>query len=72
MKLNDFLKTENLRLSDLAKLSGVSVATLSRYVRGQRKLSAVVAAKISASTKGEVTICDLLYPEGAPENARLM
>lgn len=51
---------------------GVPVATLSRYVRGQRKLSAEVAAKISASTGGEVTICDLLYPEGAPENARLM
>lgn len=71
MKLKSYMTEKNLSLVDLARTSGVSASILSRYLRGLRAISVDNAARLSAATGGEVTVADLLYPDGLPEGARM-
>lgn len=55
----------------LARQLGVTRDYVSKYCTGRLKITPEIAAAISAATSGEITVLDLLYPEGLPEGAEL-
>jgi len=59
MTLQEYLEKERLSLSEFAKASSVPIATLSRFISGQRGLSLESAIKISDATGNKVAIVDL-------------
>jgi len=71
MKLKIYMTKKEMSLVELGRLAGVSPSIISRYLRGLRTMSAENAARISAATGGEVTVEELLFPEGLPEGARM-
>jgi len=72
MELRDYLEKHDMTASDLAKKAMVPVACITRYLRKDqgRGLSPETAAKISSATTGEVTISELLYPDGIMPGAK--
>jgi DNA-binding transcriptional regulator YdaS (Cro superfamily) len=72
MTLKDWLK-KGLTREGLAELeASISLAYVWKVARGKATPSPKVAAEISAATSGEVTIAELLYPEGLPSGARMV
>lgn len=55
----------------VANRAELSKPMLSLVLSGHRRPSAAVAARISAATSGEVSIEELLYPDGVPLGAVL-
>jgi transcriptional regulator with XRE-family HTH domain len=55
----------------MAELFGVSVEFIRKLRSGHRRPSPDMAARISAATGGEVTIEELLYPDGVPPESRM-
>lgn len=64
MKLSDYIKNKKITQSKLGLAAGISKAHMSQICRLGRRPSPDVAARISRATNGEVTVLDLLYPDG--------
>ena len=64
MKIASYMKRHKLKLVPMAKLTGVSISTISRawngYPIGKRS-----AEKIERKTDGAVTAAGLVYPKKA-------
>lgn len=64
MKLIDYIQTEGTNISQLAKRSGIPVATLWRYAQGKTKsFKPATALAIVEATDGKVGLLDLLFPD---------
>jgi predicted transcriptional regulator len=62
MKLNEYIE-KNTTVSELSKRSGVPVATLWRYAKGETKnFKPATALAIVEATDGKVGLLDLLFP----------
>jgi DNA-binding transcriptional regulator YdaS (Cro superfamily) len=72
MTLNEYRHLHRHTYSELAALIGVECSYAQRLCKGEKMPSSTVAARISAATNGEVTVAELLYPDGLPEGARLV
>jgi len=66
MTLKEYAAKQNLKQSDLAKLLGVSCASVSLYFDGKRTPSAKMMNQIYKVTKGQVTANDILGHTAAP------
>jgi DNA-binding transcriptional regulator YdaS (Cro superfamily) len=71
MDLKSYLTREDLSSNQFATRAGIATSIITRFLAKDRGLSAATAAQISAATNGEVSIQDLLFPEGLPPEARL-
>ena len=71
MKLRDWYHVKNGRLSALARGLGVSLQCIDSIARGLRRGRPDLLARISAATKGEVSIQEPLYPDGLPAGAAM-
>lgn len=77
MRLSDYIKTNNLTATKLSDDAGVSITCITRFLwkeQGRadgRGLTPATAAAISAATKGDVTVEELLFPDGLPDCAKL-
>lgn len=70
MRLDEYLRQKPRgEAARLARLAGITDASISRYAIGERIPPPEVAAAISAASGGQVTLCELLYPRGIPEGA---
>lgn len=69
MLLEDYKKKYKKSDSEIARLVKVDTSLIRKIRNRQRRPSPDLAAKISAVTNGEVTILDLLFPEGLPSEA---
>ena len=64
MKLNEYIEKNNTTVSELSRRSGVPVATLWRYVKGEQKsIKPETALAICEATGGDVSLLDLLFPD---------
>jgi len=71
MQLREYMIKERYNASEIAAIAGLSVACITRYLNGERGLSATSAAQISAATGGKVSIEELLFPDGIRKPARI-
>jgi DNA-binding transcriptional regulator YdaS (Cro superfamily) len=71
MRLEEYMKKNNIRALGIARKAKINFSIISRYLNGRRGLSPESAARISAATGGEVTVEELLFPNGLPEGARM-
>jgi transcriptional regulator with XRE-family HTH domain len=71
MNLEAHRNHHGLSYAALASRLGVSSMTAWRWCTRQRTPDQDQAARISAATHGEVSIAELLYPDGVPEGATL-
>lgn len=71
MKLETYKKLHGLTDKEVAGIAGVDPSMIRKIRCGERRPSPSVAAKISAATGGQVTVEDLLYPEGLPAGAKM-
>lgn len=69
MKLLDWLKQEHGRRRKVSQATGLHPTFIDYIARGKRIGSRDVLARISAATGGEVTVAELLYPDGLPAGA---
>ena len=65
MQLSAYMQAHQLKPKDVAKMLGVTVAAISRYLNGTRKPKPDVVVKIDAATGGIVTWADFYndHPE---------
>ncbi len=66
MKLDEWLKTNNLTAAAFAAMSGLSQATISRTINGKRRPDWSTLDAITAATDGAVTPNDFVRDE-APD-----
>lgn len=71
MRLSEYISVTGTTQQHLASLVGVGRAFISLVAGGRRTPSPDVAARISAATGGEVSVAELLYPDGVPDGASL-
>jgi plasmid maintenance system antidote protein VapI len=71
MNLHVYIETNGLTASAFADRAKVPVQCVTRFLRGERGVSPQMAAKMSAGSGGEVSVEEILFPDGLPENARL-
>ena len=64
MNLAEYLKSEKIAPTKWAIANRVPVPVITRYLNGQRGLSAKTMAKIIAATGGQVTFADLVAGPG--------
>lgn len=62
MRLADYLKLPDRSATDLARLCGVAVSTITRVARGEKKPSLDLMESIRLHTRGAVTPNDYLPP----------
>jgi transcriptional regulator with XRE-family HTH domain len=70
MKLNEYLKAENIKAKTLADKAGITPNMITRFLKGERGMHPGTAAAVSAACDGKVSIEELLYPEGLPSEAK--
>ena len=63
MKLDLYLKKNDIPKKNFAKLVGVSNTYISLIIHGERNPSANIARRIIKETQGEVSVEDLFPPE---------
>ena len=69
--LRQYLVSVGLKQADLAKLSGVSTATISKVILGRKQaFNPKDALAISKATHGKVRFLDLALPPDAAKLAR--
>ena len=61
MKLTAYLEQHKIKPTHLAKAAGIAPAVVTRYLRGERGISAQTARKISQATQGIVSLEELLF-----------
>jgi plasmid maintenance system antidote protein VapI len=71
MELKKYLEANDLTATAFAEQADVPVQCITRLLRKERGVTPQVAARISAGAQGQVTVGELLFPEGMPEGARL-
>lgn len=71
MQLREYMIKERYNASEIGAIAGLSTACITRYLNGDRGLSAASAAQISAATGGRVSIEELLFPDGVQKPARI-
>lgn len=71
MKLDDWLKAERGRRVRLARTIGKTTQLIDYIARGESRGSPETMAAISTATLGEVSVQELLYPEGLPPGAAM-
>lgn len=59
MKLDEYLKENNLSANELAKRADVHVSSITRFLRKERCFSLDTAIKIMQATNGTVAITEL-------------
>ena len=64
MNLREYFRSRNIK--SFAEEHGLSYPYLRQLISGFRKPSPDLAARISAATNGEVSIMELLFPNGIP------
>lgn len=67
MKLLDYLKAQNLAVSEFAAQLGEAENTIRKIVYGQRQPSLPLAVKISNATGGATTPSELIVGNGIAE-----
>ena len=63
MTLAEYIDKEKTTAAEVARLSGVSAATISRHLAGLVRLSGGNAIRICEATGGECSLRDLLAPQ---------
>ena len=63
MKLEMYLKKNDIPKKDFAKLVGISSTYISLIIHGERNPSVNIACRIIQATQGEVSVNDLFPPE---------
>ena len=71
MNLEDYRWAHRLNHRKLGERAGVPESTMYRYCKRIRMPSPEEAARISAALGGEVSIVEILYPDGLPEGAQV-
>ena len=66
MKLHDYLKINNIKLTDFAKKLGVTMPHLSGVTNGRIVCSQKLATKIQSKSDGAVSIEEAMDPKGTP------
>jgi DNA-binding transcriptional regulator YdaS (Cro superfamily) len=61
MNLTTYLLENKIKPTHLAKQAGIAPAVVTRYLRGERGISAQTARKISRATQGSVSLEELLF-----------
>ena len=61
MTLAQYLKEVNETPSSIARAAEVAPSVVTRYLRGERGISAQTARKISQATQGTVSLEELLF-----------
>ena len=68
MTLREYMKKRNVTQGQLSTAMEIpSVSQVGQWVRGVTTPRGNSAARLSAATKGEVTIAELLFPYGLPD-----
>ena len=68
MSLEEYLKSTGITSSGLGASAGVPTPCITRYLKKLRGLSPKSASKISHATNGRVSIQELLFPGGIPDD----
>ena len=68
MTLSEYLEKNKMTRNKIAIAARITAAMVNRFLSGERGLSPATAAKISNATEGQVSIEELLYPDGMPED----
>lgn len=55
----------------LAKRAGLSVSHVTRILRREREASPDTAVALSRVTGGDVSVAEILWPDGSPEDVRI-
>ncbi len=63
MLLGDWMKSNGVTQVKLAELSGVRQSFISGFLAGKKGFGKHTAAKIVKTTKGRVTLEELLFPD---------
>ncbi len=71
MTLKKWFEQDGRSQIEIAREMGTSQGWLSELIRGTKSCSPAFAARISAYTKGAVTVQEILYPAGLPDGAVL-
>jgi DNA-binding transcriptional regulator YdaS (Cro superfamily) len=71
MKLIVWMKQCRGRRAELAAKVKLSPQHLDYVARQKKRATPQAAAAISAATGGEVSVAEILYPEGLPAGARM-
>ncbi len=71
MKLLTWIRQKAGRRARLIHDTGLHGSFIDYIARGKKGGSPVTLARISAATGGEVSIQELLYPNGLPEGAAM-
>jgi len=61
MKIEEYMKATGISVKGLAALSRVSIATIYKYLAGERKITGHVAMKLAAATKNKISTKDYGY-----------
>jgi DNA-binding transcriptional regulator YdaS (Cro superfamily) len=69
ISLEAYFQTRQMTKAELARRCDISPEYVTQLSQGLRRPSPDLAAKISAVTGGQVSVKDLLYPEGFPPGA---
>ena len=63
MTLAEYIEKKKTTAAEVARVSGVSAATISRHLAGLVRLSGGNAIRICEATGGECSLRDLLAPQ---------
>lgn len=63
MELKQYLKNENIKVTDFAKKMGCVQSYISLICNKDRRPSPEFAKKIERGTNGKVTVMELLFPD---------
>lgn len=67
--LESYFDSSTITRASLARKCDVTPEYVTQLTKGIRRPSPELAARISAATGGQVTVKDLLYPNGFPAGA---
>lgn len=71
MTIRSWMERDGLKQREVAERLGISLSLVNALLTGARGVSKELAASISVATGGDITISELLYPDGLPEGACL-
>lgn len=72
MTIKEYLDQYKTNVYQLSMKCGIYPSSITRMLKGERTgVTTETAAKISAATKGKISIEEILYPSGIPKGARM-
>lgn len=69
MKLSEYLKSKNMTGQQFADVVGCGQPMISLMTNGERRPSPELALRIEQVTNGAVTLRELLFPQGEPQES---